>query len=531
MHRFPTKADHLRRQQWLIALGLKEEQLQDHHRICSRHFPNGDVSQVPSLHLGKRFASPKKMKTPRGLRATKRKSLFPEPTPKRHLKSVSPSSSASRPVTPTTSDATDGESSDLIVGTRLTTPIGEVYLSDYSIHELPSEESCLDLSSGSNLDKGGEQSSEAQVVVNTALVARIEALEAQTRSLRFKLSKTQPSHFRLENIAHSDSLIAFYTGFQTYDLFLAFYEFLGPSVNKLTYWGTKNESGNRRKMKLNPLNQLLMTLMKLKLNLRERDLAYRFGVSVSVVSKYFITWVCFLYSHLREIDWMPTVEQVKGTLPCAFQEKYPRTYIIIDASEVFMETPTDLRLQSSTWSNYKHHNTVKFLVGCTPNGAVSFVSELYMGSISDVQLTSVSGLLDKLGGKQNISVMADRGFTIRDQLKTIGADLNIPPFMEGRGKLPASEVLEGRRIASVRIHVERVIGRIKNYSILKGTLPITLSRMANQIVCVCAWLVNFQTVLVPPTLVEETDSVEEYFDTYYDTQSDYDADTELSDDD
>jgi hypothetical protein len=475
------------------------------------------------------------MKTPRGLRAAKRKALFcsPEPAPKRHLSSVSPSPgpSTSRPVTPTTSDITDGESSDLIVGTRLTTPIGEVYFSDYGVHELPSDESCLDVSSGSNLDKGGEQPSEAQVVVNTALIARIEALEVEARSLRSKLSKTKPSHLRLENIAHSDSLVTFYTGFQSYDLLLAFYEFLGPSVNKLTYWGSKNESGRRRKMKLDPLNQLFMTLMKLKLNLREKDLAYRFGISVSVVSKYFITWVCFLYSHLREIDWMPTVDQVKGTMPCAFKEKYPKTYIIIDASEIFVETPTDLQLQSSTWSNYKHHNTMKLLVGCTPNGAISFVSELYMGSISDVQLTSVSGLLDKLKGKSNISVMADRGFTVRDQLKAIGVDLNIPPFMEGRGKLPAAEVLEGRKIASVRIHVERVIGRIKNYTILKGTLPITLSRMANQIVCVCAWLVNFQGVLIPPKFTKEVDDVEEYFDSYYDTESDYDADTELSDDD
>ena len=84
---------------------------------------------------------------------------------------------------------------------------------------------------------------------------------------------------------------------------------------------------------------------------------------------------------------MPTVEQVKGTLPYAFKDKYPKTYIIIDASEIFIETPTDLEIQSSTWSNYKHNNTAKFLIGCTPNGAVSFVSQLYVGSVSDVKLT------------------------------------------------------------------------------------------------------------------------------------------------
>ena len=109
----------------------------------------------------------------------------------------------------------------------------------------------------------------------------------------------------------------------------------------------------------------------------------------------------------------------RSGVPFSFKEKYPNTYILLDASEVFIQTPNDLHLQSSTWSNYKHHNTSKFLVGCTPNGAVSFVSQLYVGSISDVQLTSMSGLIDKLKGKPNISVMADRGFTIRDQLRAI----------------------------------------------------------------------------------------------------------------
>ena len=62
---------------------------------------------------------------------------------------------------------------------------------------------------------------------------------------------------------------------------------------------------------------------------------------------------------------MPTVSQVKATLPHAFKEKYLNTYVIIDASEFFLETPSDLRLQSSTWSDYKHHNTAKLLIACT----------------------------------------------------------------------------------------------------------------------------------------------------------------------
>lgn len=78
-----------------------------------------------------------------------------------------------------------------------------------------------------------------------------------------------------------------------------------------------------------------------------------------------------MYSQLKEINWMPAVDQVLGALPSAFKEKFPTTYAIIDGSEVFIETPSDLHMQSSTWSQYKHHNTVKFLVACTPNATSS----------------------------------------------------------------------------------------------------------------------------------------------------------------
>ena len=214
---------------------------------------------------------------------------------------------------------------------------------------------------------------------------------------------------------------------------------------------------------------------------------------------------------------MPSASQVRGTLPHVFKEKYPCTYAIIDASEFFLETPSDLRLQSSTWSNYKHHNTAKVLISCTPNGAVSFVSPLYVGSISDVELTRVSGFISKLPSGEEISVMADRGFTIRDQLAEVDVKLNIPPFLDGQQQLSADKVQEGRRIASVRIHIERVIGRIKHFSILKSPLPLSMSRIANQIITVCALLVNFQPVLIPVSTTEESD-VDDYLEEYYTTE-------------
>ena len=95
----------------------------------------------------------------------------------------------------------------------------------------------------------------------------------------------------------------------------------------------------------------------------------------------------FLYNHLKEIEWCPTADQVASTLPHALKQKYPTTYIIIDASEIFLETPTALMLQTSTWSNYKQHNTAKYLVDVTPNGAISSISPTFVGSISDPEFT------------------------------------------------------------------------------------------------------------------------------------------------
>ena len=112
-----------------------------------------------------------------------------------------------------------------------------------------------------------------------------------------------------------------------------------------------------------------------------------------------------------------------------------------------------------TFSSYKNHNTLKGIIAVTPSGAVS---QLYGGNISDRELTERCGLLDLL--EPGDSVMADRGFTIADMLDVRGVNLNIPP-MKTRDQFTQNELTTTRRIASLRIHVERAIGRIKSFKI------------------------------------------------------------------
>jgi len=92
-------------------------------------------------------------------------------------------------------------------------------------------------------------------------------------------------------------------------------------VGCLNYWGDKKgEWQRKRPRKIDPLNQLFLTLVKLKLNLKVKDVAFRFGVTERLTSRYITSWICFLCHHLKELEWMPSVDQVWGTLPPAFRE-------------------------------------------------------------------------------------------------------------------------------------------------------------------------------------------------------------------
>ena len=70
--------------------------------------------------------------------------------------------------------------------------------------------------------------------------------------------------------------------------------------------------------------------------------------------------------------------------------------------------------------------------------------------------------------------MVDKGFTVEDLLP-LGVSLNIPPFWGSKPwQISPQEVAETQSIASLRIHVEREIKKIKNFHILDSIVPFTM---------------------------------------------------------
>ena len=121
----------------------------------------------------------------------------------------------------------------------------------------------------------------------------------------------------------------------------------------------------------------------------------------------------------------------------------------------------------SSHSNYKHHIIVKFLIGVAPQRVVTFISDAWGGRASDKKITEESRLLKHfLPGDM---VLADREFNIEESVGLQCATLKIPSFRKGKTQLSACDVEEARKIANVRIHVERVIGLVRRkYQVLQS---------------------------------------------------------------
>ena len=158
-------------------------------------------------------------------------------------------------------------------------------------------------------------------------------------------------------------------------------------------------------------------LVRLRVGLPVHDLAKRFDLSKSTVSRLTVTWVNLMYLCLKDTERFPPRHIIQKYMLKVFSVMFPNARVIRDATEFAVERPS-LVSQAGTFSSYKHRNTVKVLIGITPSGAVSFVSQTFEGSISDKQLTAQSGLLDKL--EDGDDILADKGFVIQELLAPLG---------------------------------------------------------------------------------------------------------------
>lgn len=192
---------------------------------------------------------------------------------------------------------------------------------------------------------------------------------------------------------------------------------VGTSTSK-----SRPGSGNRLAFE----DELFIVLVKLKTGRLNHDLAFQFGVSVGLISEIFTSWLCFLCTELKLLFEMTDCGKPVNGVPVVYQN-YSGLRIVIDCTELMLQKSSDLQHRKKTFSNYKHHDTVKFLVGMSPQLYVNFVSKAWGGRASDKHITTHSDAL--LGGLPAGSVvMADRGFTVAPELSRLGVGTVVPEF-------------------------------------------------------------------------------------------------------
>jgi len=213
--------------------------------------------------------------------------------------------------------------------------------------------------------------------------AQVYFLQKEIEDLKEQLEKC-PKKFCFDKIAPNDELVSHFTGLPNaavFDIIVDLFD--GMEIKYYLGWSPKN---------ISVPDQIFITLLKLRRNLSNVDLAERFDVSVTTIVNIVSTWVDALHCVLigKEnclLSKIPSRFKNSINMPKCF-EKYPNTRIILDCTDVPTARPGLLSKNNKMFSTYKNRVTGKGLVGIAPDGTVTFVSPLYPGRTSDKDIVN-----------------------------------------------------------------------------------------------------------------------------------------------
>ena len=168
--------------------------------------------------------------------------------------------------------------------------------------------------------------------------------------------------------------------------------------------------------------------MKVRQNYTNLHLAQLFNCSISTISNIVTTFIHVLHSILFTdlMTSIPSRDKNKLSAPSSFSQ-FGSCRVVIDCTDIEIATPGLMNQQNATYSNYRGMHSFKVIVGVAPNGVITYVSNLYPGSISDKAIVQQSGFLNHLTAGD--MVLADKGFVIQDLVPN-GVSVNIPPFLK-----------------------------------------------------------------------------------------------------
>ncbi|XP_047242653.1 uncharacterized protein LOC124881164 [Girardinichthys multiradiatus] len=275
---------------------------------------------------------------------------------------------------------------------------------------------------------GGEDRQEVGLAMdgsctNASFQVTIKRLNEECMRLRTEICKLKGEvdslTFSKESFQGKDEKVNKLTGLPSYCKLIVVFSFISPLLNV--------------KSCLSPFQQFLLTLKRLRMNLPLFFLGHCFHTSTSTASRVFNNTLNVMYFRLCNIIRWPSRDQILISLPMCYRKNFKNCTSIIDCFEIFIERPKEMRARAQTYLQYKHHNTVKYLISITLQGVISFVSKGWGGRTSDKYVTEHSGYHELLS--HGDVVLADRGFNVADSVGLVNAQLKIPAFTKGKAQL------------------------------------------------------------------------------------------------
>lgn len=244
--------------------------------------------------------------------------------------------------------------------------------------------------------------------------------------------------------------------------------------------------------------RVAMVLCKLHLNLTFECLGTLFGVGRQVCSHNFSPTVHLLARILDCAIYWPSKDDNLRNMPKCF-EKFKDTRVVLDCTEIPVDSPKCLKCRIRMYSHYKGRLTVKLLVGVAPSGLLISRSKCYGGKASDNKIFVESDLITKNMLGLSDAVMVDKGFKIDKILMEKNIKMHRPPFVIQKQQLSEARANFNVAVAHARVHVERAIQRMKLFQILNGKISWHVVPDIDDIITVIMALVN----LSPPILSKE----------------------------
>lgn len=192
-----------------------------------------------------------------------------------------------------------------------------------------------------------------------------------------------------------------------------------------------------------------------------------------------------------------TNEQMSNNLPKCF-EKFKNTRAVLDCTEVSVQKPNCLKCRLRMYSYYKGKETIKIMIAVSPGGQIIFISPVFGGRTSDKAIFNASGIMNKLIPGTD-ALMVDKVFEIEEECLLNHIKLFVPLKLGRKKQFSYQDFLLTKHIAAARVHVERVIQRIKIFKVCQNQIHWSIIPYIEDIFNVICGLVN----LGPPVLSEK----------------------------